>query len=508
MFATGLFKSITCPAKASGKPCKLGSCCPYGRERSGTNANAVVGQGPIQIGTSNTSARDENEKTSPALAKPTVVLDAVENGTQVKSHPSVRGDSSPKQADSTTASEKPVADATDSAKPQDLPKDRAESDTLQQKQRKLALAREETLILAPKELKQSPATIPQRLSYLKTIHKTLCAKNHRLPKHAAISLEYKTASGSNTTTYPVAIRSLIKDIRNGMYTDKRQRNAPANDTTTKRRHLHPKLAKVVLSRRNLATAGYVTTKPAARKLDPSEVFPCDRCGMQCPVGSATATRCRFHTHRRNYDISTRTRSDYFPCCGGRYGFDPGCKDEPRHVFKFGDSSIMEGFIPFKHLSVRSNSQLFAVGIDCEMGYTTFGVELIRVTVVDWDTLNVVVDEIVQPYGKVIDLNTVFSGVLSVDQGISFQEARNRVSKFVGPDTIIIGHSLYHDLNALRLLHDQVIDTACLYPTMMRPKPYSLKNLAFRYLGRTIQTGEHDSAEDAIAAMDVVYANIA
>ena len=71
--------------------------------------------------------------------------------------------------------------------------------------------------------------------------------------------------------------------------------------------------------------------------------------------------------------------------------------------------------------------------------------------------------------------------------------------------MLIGHGLENVLKAMRMLHKRVIDTAILYPKhKATPKfRYSLKQLAFEYLGRVIQTGEHDSGEDSLAAIDVV-----
>lgn len=180
---------------------------------------------------------------------------------------------------------------------------------------------------------------------------------------------------------------------------------------------------------------------------------------------------------------------------------------------------MASVIPFVFTPtpLADSEPLFAAGIDCEMGYTSFGVELIRVTVVDWDSGKTVLDRTVFPYGEVIDLNTRFSGVKSLDDGvtsegvkyptISFKKARELLFKLISSDTVLIGHGLENDLNALRLLHLNVVDTAIRYPTLNEKKKHSLKSLAHTYLGRTIQTGEHDSAEDALAAIDIVKANI-
>ncbi|KAJ3250247.1 hypothetical protein HK103_003708 [Boothiomyces macroporosus] len=59
-----------------------------------------------------------------------------------------------------------------------------------------------------------------------------------------------------------------------------------------------------------------------------------------------------------------------------------------------------------------------------------------------------------------------------------------------------------------MIHENVIDTAQVFP---HPKglPYrhSLKMLVERNLGRFIQTGEHDSFEDARACIDLLKRHI-
>lgn len=72
-------------------------------------------------------------------------------------------------------------------------------------------------------------------------------------------------------------------------------------------------------------------------------------------------------------------------------------------------------------------------------------------------------------------------------------------------SILIGHSLEHDMKALKLLHSNFIDTAQLFPHR-RGLPYKrgLKGLMEGELGKKIQQGlYHDSIEDACSALKLV-----
>lgn len=91
---------------------------------------------------------------------------------------------------------------------------------------------------------------------------------------------------------------------------------------------------------------------------------------------------------------------------------------------------------------------------------------------------------------------------------SLPEVRKDIARFVGPDTIIIGHGLENDLNAMRLLHSTVVDTALLFPHHKGlPFRHGLKLLSSKHLQRSIQDGPatagHSSVEDAKASLDLV-----
>lgn len=91
---------------------------------------------------------------------------------------------------------------------------------------------------------------------------------------------------------------------------------------------------------------------------------------------------------------------------------------------------------------------------------------------------------------------------------TLKDIQNRLLPLLTPQTILIGHSLNSDLQALQMTHPFVVDTSILYP---HPRGYPLKSslkwLAQKYLSREIQaqTGAigHDSIEDARACLDLV-----
>jgi hypothetical protein len=368
----------------------------------------------------------------------------------------------------------------------------------------------------------APATHQQRMDYLRTIFKELELKKVRFPRRVAMKLEHNIAKSSSKVIYPKNIRKLVADIRADKFSkanqEKVKQEIRQKEAALKVRYKE-ELEKLIIPTHLLESNNYTVGLVVPNPVGNDYVASCERCGIKFqPSNSKTHSTCVYHWARLPYDLATKKRSNVYPCCSERVGESSGCSRLDKHVYKLTESQNLAAVIPFvTSPSSNSDSTLFAAGIDCEMAYTTYGTELIRVTVVDWDTGHTVLDRMVFPLGEIVDLNTHFSGIADINAGvivggthyptISFSEARNLLFKFVSTQTILIGHGLENDLNTLRLLHTQVVDTAIRYPTLNEKRKHSLKSLAHTYLGRTIQTGEHDSAEDALAAMDIVKANI-
>ncbi|KAJ9614004.1 RNA exonuclease 3 [Cladophialophora chaetospira] len=290
--------------------------------------------------------------------------------------------------------------------------------------------------------------------------------------------------------------------------------------------------------------GYVTKLPSAAEIASTQAGvtaskgfeSCDRCATRFQVfpgrddnGHLTSGgKCRYHWARANRQARAEPSH---PCCNKPEGSE-GCSIAETHVFAVKTPKRLAGILQFEHTPEKTDVRpLQPVSFDCEMGYTTLGMEVIRVTAVSWPDGRLLFDVFVRTYGEVLDLNTRFSGVSSegyasavpyssdgqdddvTSKGGNLRKvespaaARQLLFDLISPETPLIGHAIENDLNVLRIIHPFIVDTVLLYPHPRGlPIRFGLKILSQKYLSRGIQTaGEagHDSKEDAVATGDLV-----
>ncbi|KAL8203063.1 UNVERIFIED_CONTAM: hypothetical protein K2H54_038105 [Gekko kuhli] len=211
-----------------------------------------------------------------------------------------------------------------------------------------------------------------------------------------------------------------------------------------------------------------------------------------PEKPSSAVLCSGHVKPAVYDFPGGLETRY-SCCEGVVG-SPGCQVAKLHVHD-GRRENIDGFVKtfIKPPPLGGNNGVFA--LDCEMCYTTRGLELSRVTVVD-PSLQVVYDTVVKPDNEIIDYNNRFSGVSAEDMettGTSIRNVQAVLLNLFSADTVLIGHGLESDLFALKLFHSNVVDTSVVFPHRLGfPHKRALRNLIADYLRRIIQDDVHVS----------------
>lgn len=319
----------------------------------------------------------------------------------------------------------------------------------------------------------------------------------------------------------------------------------------------------------LANMGYVPTAPTEEETANSKAGVagadnwevCDRCAQRFQVfvgrrpedGALTSGgACNFHWGKVSFpekipgDHGQRPKT--WLCCGENYSDSTGCFTHPNHVFKANNPSRLASVLNFA--TTPDNPAVpadRAVCFDGEMGYTVYGMELIRLTATSWPDGAEILDVLVCPLGEILDLNTRFSGVKPEhlsraepwrsgdplvpptsdddEQGQVIKKrlkvvsspavARDLLFSLLAPSTPLIGHGLENDLNSVRVIHPTLFDTVLAFPHKKGlPSRNGLKQLMSTLLNRKIQEHQgsemigHDSAEDARAAGELARLKVA
>lgn len=285
------------------------------------------------------------------------------------------------------------------------------------------------------------------------------------------------------------------------------------------------LKPIIMSLEAMQTWGFITEVPEGLGGDQptaeGKIIQCERCTQPYMVkNNPTAEECQYHwgrlfTHKVNGNqFSYRSKHSLtlfegermrsYSCCqkpaeeggctrGHHVFYESKAEDlHSRHAFSFTRPPVA---------NTETDTALDVVALDCEMIYTTGGMRVARVSVVD-GLGKQVFDELVRmddgveimsvvslllsacdrdpDYVSYRDYNTRFSGITQEDHAqatLSLSSIRKSLDAFINHDTIVIGHALHNDLNTLRIIHHQCVDTAIIFPHRTGP-PYrrSLRDL--------------------------------
>ncbi|XP_075037433.1 RNA exonuclease 5 [Mixophyes fleayi] len=177
----------------------------------------------------------------------------------------------------------------------------------------------------------------------------------------------------------------------------------------------------------------------------------------------------------------------------------------KNDYPFVGSSDTGNFVHFSCAGEPTDdSPLF--GLDCEMCLTSKGDELTRVSLVDASG-NSIMDELVKPDNPILNYKTRFSGItrkMLLPVKTKLKDVQHKLRRLLPPDAVLVGHSLHNDLQALQMIHPNVIDTSLLFARSFGRK-FKLKFLTQAVLKREIQCDDaagHNPSEDAAAALQL------
>lgn len=438
--------------------------------------------------------------------------------------------------------------------------------------------------LMPRKLVKEPATFTKRLTLLKALHGFMKPLNDKIAKAVKAEIKALHMDPNQLNKLAVDEEEQIAKANPAVYENvlklrlvKVKKMTPEEwvkerfEALAKKRGLPPKklppktvdtgltpkeevmfLSTLICPQDGLDAYGYVTKLPTRDQLDEARSAQaaadfwevCDRCNTRFQVfperreedgALTTGGQCTHHWGKRVFPKRLKNavpEPTTFSCCNEPVG-SPGCTTYDTHVYKTTDPKRLSLVMPFIKTPVNDKAPSdIAVCFDCEMGYTTHGLELMRLTATSWPTHKPLVDVLVRPIGHLLDVNTRFSGI-TTDQFLNAKPydpanpkpkrndirivespyiARDLFLAHVTTTTPLLGHALENDLNTLRIIHPNIVDTVLLFPHRQGlPLRHGLRFLAKSKLDIDIQQGGaagHDSFEDAKTTGELIRFKVA
>ncbi|KAI0750713.1 Rexo1 protein [Daedaleopsis nitida] len=388
-------------------------------------------------------------------------------------------------------------------------------------------------------LRVSPAmsqvAIPVRQAMLKTLYdhfvilyENILRNNPTLASEHALKQEEEVYQKSNKLTYRNAVIVSVAALKKRPKPDSPSHPSVGTEgEILARQEMRKKVESLkltvsdlephVLSMEQMRTWGYIVEVPPGpggdKPHEEGSIMTCERCTQKFVVKRRDqADQCRFHWGKAFSSKVNGEKRRVYTCCSATVD-DEGCSTGP-HVFYETNPEDLHRRHAFTHTRPEDptgDTALDVVALDCEMIYTTGGMRVARVSVVDSSGKEVLDEFVRMDEGvEVIDFNTRFSGINAENSAsavLPLASIRKSLDDLINSRTIVIGHALENDLKTLRMIHHRCVDTAILFPHAAGP-PYrrALRTLVKEHLGQTIQSAGaagHSSIEDSVATLDLV-----
>ncbi|KAI0723275.1 Rexo1 protein [Earliella scabrosa] len=382
---------------------------------------------------------------------------------------------------------------------------------------------------------QSQVPVPVRQAMLKTLYdhfailyEKILPTNPTLASEHALKQEEDVYQKANKLTYRNAVISSVAALKKRPKPDTASHPSVGTEAEVQaREEMRRKMESLklttsqmepyILSIDEMKTWGYIVEVPPGpggdKPHEEGSIMTCERCKEKFVVKRRDeADQCRFHWGKAFTSKADGERRRLYTCCS-RTTDDEGCATGP-HVFYESNPEDLHRRHAFTHTRAPhppGDSALDIVALDCEMIYTTGGMRVARVSVVNASGKEVLDELVRMDEGvEVIDFNTRFSGITAEKYASAVMplvSVRKALDKLINSETIIIGHALENDLKTLRMIHHRCVDTVNLFPHPAGP-PYrrALRVLVKEFLGQTIQSAGaagHSSIEDSVATLDLV-----
>ncbi|RPD67194.1 ribonuclease H-like protein, partial [Lentinus tigrinus ALCF2SS1-6] len=382
---------------------------------------------------------------------------------------------------------------------------------------------------------QSTVAIPVRQAMLKTLYdhfvvlyEDISRFNPTLAAEHALKQEEEVYQKSVKSTYRNAVISSVAALKRRPKPDSMSHPSVGTEAEVlAREEMRKKMQSLkltaaqlepyVLTLDELKQWGYIIEIPPGpggdKPHEEGSIKTCERCTEKFMVKRRDeADHCRFHWGKPFSSKVNGEKRRVYTCCS-RTTDEEGCQTGPHVFYETSPEDLhrRHAFTLSRPVNPHHDSALEVVALDCEMIYTTGGMRVARVSVVDSAGKDVL-DELIQMDEgvEVIDFNTRFSGITAENHVTAVRplaSIRKSLDAIINSQTIIIGHALENDLKTLRMIHHRCVDTVVLFPHHAGP-PYrrALRSLAKEHLGRTIQAAGaagHSSVEDSVATLDLV-----